>query len=132
LAIDFGLKEKVIFLEDVHEEIKLQALKIADVCIIPSDYESFGIVALEAQAAGVPVIASYVGGLKHIIVEGKSGLFLKERTMHEIAEKISFLLNNDSIRSEMSSSGKKFARNFSWDLVVDRLLDVYKETLQDY
>jgi D-inositol-3-phosphate glycosyltransferase len=132
LAIDFGLKEKVIFLEDVHEEIKLQALKIADVCIIPSDYESFGIVALEAQAAGVPVIASYVGGLKHIIVEGKSGLFLKERTVHEIAEKISFLLNNDSIRSEMSSSGKKFARNFSWDLVVDRLLDVYKETLQDY
>jgi D-inositol-3-phosphate glycosyltransferase len=131
LAIDFGLKENVIFMEDAHEEIKLQALSIADVCVMPSDYESFGLVALETQAAGVPVIASYVGGLKHIVVEGKTGLFLRERTVGEIAEKISFLLHNDSIRSEMGSNGRKFARNFSWDLVTDRLSDVYEETLQE-
>lgn len=131
LAIDLGLKENVIFMEDAHEEIKLQALSIADVCVIPSDYESFCLVALEAQAAGVPVIASYVGGLKYIVVEGKTGLFLRERTVCEIAEKISFLLHNDRITSEMGSNGRKFARNFSWDLMTDSLLDVYEETLQD-
>lgn len=130
LAIDFGLKEKVIFLEDVHEEIKLQALSIADVCVIPSDYEACPLVPLEAQASGVPVVASYVGGLKHIVVEGKTGFFLKERTIYEIAEKISFLLRNDSIRSEMSSNARKFAEKFSWDHVTDSLLDVYEETLQ--
>ena len=138
LATALGLKEKVVFIEDTHrqvkcthEEIKLQALAIADICIIPSDYESFSLVALEAQAAGVPVIASYIGGLKHVVVEGKTGLFLKERTTHEIAEKINFLLRNDNTRSEMSSNARKFARNFSWDLVTDSLLNIYKETLQD-
>jgi glycosyltransferase involved in cell wall biosynthesis len=137
LAATLGLEKNVVFIKDTHrqikrthEEIKLQALSIADVCIIPSDYESFSLVALEAQAAGVPVIASYVGGLKHVIVEGKTGLFLKEKTPPEIAEKISLLLCNDTMRSEMGSNGRKFARNFSWDVVTDKLLRVYEEVLK--
>jgi glycosyltransferase involved in cell wall biosynthesis len=127
LAASLDLTDKVIFFENANEETKLQALNIADVCLIPSDYESFGLVALEAQAAGVPVIASWAGGLKHIIVEGKTGLFLKEITVREIADKILLLLNSGSIRSSMGSNGKEFARNFSWDTVSDRLLDLYKE-----
>lgn len=127
LAASLGLADKVIFIENGNEETKLQALDIADVCLVPSDYESFGLVALEAQAAGVPVVASWVGGLKHIIIEGKTGLFLKEITTREIADKILFLLNSDSTRSRMGSNGQEFARNFSWDTVSDRLLDLYKE-----
>jgi glycosyltransferase involved in cell wall biosynthesis len=127
LATSLGLADKITFIENGNEETKLQALDIADVCIVPSYYESFGLVALEAQAAGVPVVASWVGGLKHIIVEGKTGLFLKEITVREIADKILFLLNSGSIRSSMGSNGKEFARNFSWDIVSDHLLDLYKE-----
>jgi len=133
-----GLKKNVVFIEDTHEQmkcsheqIKLQALAIADVCIIPSDYESFSLVAIEAQAAGVPVVTSNVGGLKHVVLEGKTGLFLKDRTMAEIVEKTSSLLKNERLRSEMGSNAKKHARNFSWDLVTDRLLEVYEETVRN-
>jgi len=139
VAAALGLEKNIVFVEDTlrqmkcsHEQIKLQALAIADVCIIPSDYESFGLVAIEAQAAGVPVIASYTGGLKYIVVEGKTGLFLKDLTEREVAEKISFLLRNRSLRSKMSSNAKEFARNFSWDFVVDSLLELYEETLQNH
>lgn len=130
LATTLGLEEKVVFIEDACEETKMQALSIADVCVMPSDYEACPLVPLEAQAAGVPVIASYVGGLKHLLVEGKTGLFLKEKTPPEIAEKISLLLCNDTMRSEMGSNGRKFARNFSWDVVTDKLLRVYEEVLK--
>jgi len=127
LSIDLGLKENVIFIEDAPEKIKLQALSITDVCVIPSDYESFGIVALEAQSSGVPVIASEVGGLKYHIEEGKTGLFLKEINNKEIAEKIIFLLENEAVRDRMSLEAKKYARNYSWDSVANKLLEVYKE-----
>lgn len=127
LAIDFGLKEKVIFMENAREQIRLQALSIADVCVIPSDYESFGLIALEAEASGVPVIASKCGGLKYILEERKTGLFLRERTPNEIAEKIIFLLYDHQLRHRMSVNAKSFAKNFSWDVVTDKLLQVYKE-----
>lgn len=130
LAIDLGLKEKVIFIEDAHEEIKLQALSIADVCVIPSDYESFGLIALEAEASGVPVIASECGGLKYLLEERKTGLFLKERTTKEIAEKIIYLLRDDGLRKQMGENAKEIARNFSWQVVADKLLEVYEETLE--
>ncbi len=127
LVIDLGLKDNVVFIEDAPEEIKLQALSIADVCVIPSDYESFGQVSTESQASGVPVIVSYVGGLKHIVIEGKTGLFLKERTVSEIAEKIIFLLNNEDIRYKMGIEAKKYARTYSWESVANKTLEVYKE-----
>jgi len=127
LAIDLGLKEEVIFIEDAPEEIKLQALSIADVCVIPSDYEACPLVTIEAQASGVPVIASYVGGLKYLLEEGKTGLFLKERSTKEIAEKIIFLLENEGVRVRMSLEARKYARNYSWDSVANKLLEVYKE-----
>ncbi len=130
LAIDLGLKEKVIFIEDAPEEIKLQALSIADVCVIPSDYEACPLVIIEAQASGVPVIASYVGGLKHLLIEGKTGLFLKGRSTKEIAEKIIFLLKNDTIRDRMSLEAKKYAINYSWDSVANKSLEVYKEVIK--
>jgi len=127
LAIDFGLKEKVIFMEDAHEETKLQALSIADVCVIPSDYEACPLVSLEAQASGVPVIASECGGLKYLLEERKTGLFLRARTPNEIAQKIIFLLYDNQLRHRMSVNAKSFAKNFSWDVVTDKLLQVYKE-----
>ncbi len=130
LAIDLGLKEKVIFIEDAPEKIKLQALSIADVCVIPSDYEACPLVTIEAQASGVPVIASEVGGLKYLLEEGKTGLFLKERSTKEISEKIIFLLENEVIRDRMSLDAKKYARNYSWDSVANKSLEVYKEVIQ--
>lgn len=130
LAIDLGLKEKVIFIEDAHEEIKLQALSIADVCVIPSDYEACPLVPIEAQASGVPVIASRCGGLKYLLMEGKTGFFLKKRTTNEIAERIIFLLGDSGLREQMGINAREFAKSFSWDIVTDRLLGVYEEVLK--
>jgi glycosyltransferase involved in cell wall biosynthesis len=138
MAKSLNLEEKVFFvdeghekIEGTHDEIKLQALRIADVCVIPSDYESFSLVALESQAAGVPVISSYVGGLKHVILEGKTGLFLGDTTVNEIVEKVCLLLGNKDLRYTMSANAKEFARRFSWDNVVNSLLEVYNEILEN-
>jgi glycosyltransferase involved in cell wall biosynthesis len=127
LASDFGLKEKVVFIEDATEKKKLQALSIADICVIPSDYEAGPIVALEAQASGVPLVASRRGGLKYLLEEMRTGLFLKERTAEEIAAKIVFLLKNDGIRKKMGSDAKEYAKKFSWERVGAKLIEVYEE-----
>lgn len=127
LRADLGLKDNVVFIDDATETIKLQALSIADVCVIPSYYESFGLVALEAEASGVPIIASNSGGLTYLLEEGKTGLFLKKRTTEEIAEKVILLLNKDGLRKRMSLAGKEFAKKYSWSNVTEKLLDVYSE-----
>jgi D-inositol-3-phosphate glycosyltransferase len=129
LAFSLGLKQKVVFIEDASEETKLKALKIADVVVIPSDYESFGLVALEAQAAGVPVVASKVGGLKYLIQDGLTGLFLTTRETKEIASKIMFLLDNSEIRTKMSFEARKNASKYSWDNVTNEIIKVYEEII---
>jgi glycosyltransferase involved in cell wall biosynthesis len=130
IATNLGLGRKIVFMDDASEELKLQALSIADVCVIPSDYESFGLVALEAEASGVPVIASKRGGLRFLLEEGKTGLFLKNRTPHELANKIVFILRNRQLREEMSKNAIEFAKSYSWELVAERQLEVYREILK--
>jgi D-inositol-3-phosphate glycosyltransferase len=127
LAIDLGLAKRVFFMEDAEEEVKLQALSIADVCVVPSEYESFGLIALEAQASGVPVVASRKGGLKYLLKESETGLFLDERTAKEIAEKVVFLLAHDAVRARMSLAAEEYAKNYSWNNVASELLEVYEE-----
>ncbi len=131
LVSEYHLEKRVIFFEDAPESLKFQALSIADVCVVPSDYESFGIVALEAQAAGVPVVANNCGGLKDLVKNGETGLVLEKRTSDEIAEKVLTILQNDNLRASMKSNSKAFAKGFSWRSVASQLSDIYTEVLDE-
>ena len=123
------LDNQITLLENSPEEIKLKALALADICVVPSSYEGFGIVALEAQASGVPVIASKRGGLKDVIIDCVTGLHI-DPTSNQISNAIEYLLERPSLRLKMGIEAKMLAKEFSWDNVALKLEEVYQEVLK--
>lgn len=136
---DYGLcsecktmvNQQVTILENADEETKLKALSIADVCVVPSAYEGFGIVALEAQASGIPVIATKSGGLNHAIVHGVTGLHVTKATPTELSEAISYLLDKPELRQKMGCEGKLFSKTFSWSSVAEKLDKIYVDAIRN-
>jgi len=121
--------QHVTLLENVDEDTKLKALALADLCVVPSSYEGFGIVALEVQASGVPVIATRSGGLKHAVLNGVTGLHIETPTPQEIDRAVSVLLENPELRKKYGDQGKSFMRRFSWSSVAEKLETIYEEAL---
>jgi glycosyltransferase involved in cell wall biosynthesis len=122
------LDNQITLLENSPEETKLKALALATICVVPSSYEGFGIVALEAQASGIPVIASKRGGLKDVIIDRVTGLHI-DPTLNQISNAIEYLLGRPSLCRKMGLEGKMFAKDFSWDNVALKLEEVYQEVL---
>jgi len=121
--------QKITLLQNVDEKTKLKALALADLCVIPSAYEGFGIVALEVQASGVPVIATRSGGLKHAIIDGVTGLHIESATPEEICNAVALLLDNPEVCRKFGHKGKLFSRTFSWPSVAQKLEEIYCEAL---
>lgn len=84
-----------------------------DIAVVPSVYEPFGLVALEALACGVPVVATTAGGLKEIVVDGQSGLLVPPGDAAELARALSALLTNEPLRSRLAEGARRRAQNFS-------------------
>ena len=98
----------------------------SDICVIPSKWEEpFGIVAIEAMASGKPVVASRVGGLKDIVVDGETGFLVENGDVNGFAEKVALLINNKSLRAEMGMKGIERAREYEWDRVIDMYREVF-------
>lgn len=129
LARSLGIASHVRFQDAVaHEELPYH-YSAADVVVVPSTYESFGLVALEAMASGTPVIASQVGGLKFTVRDGETGLLVPRRTPEAFAQALADILGNDGMRSEMAAAAVRAAGEFSWDVVADRVLSLYLDVL---
>jgi D-inositol-3-phosphate glycosyltransferase len=103
----------------------------ADVCVVPSHYEPFGLVAIEAMASGTPVVASDVGGLQFTVVHEKTGLLASPQDVHAFASAIDRILLNPEWRDELGKAGRKRVETkFSWDGVAHQLSDLYTQLLQ--
>ncbi|HEY8490325.1 MAG TPA: glycosyltransferase, partial [Dehalococcoidia bacterium] len=102
----------------------------ADVCVVPSYYESFGLVAVEAMACGTPVVASRVGGLVGTVRDGVTGYLIPWRCPEPFAEKLELLLGNDELRRSFGRAARQWAERFSWDGVTERVAAVYREVLR--
>lgn len=94
--------------------------------IMPSDYESFGMVALEAMASGTPVIASHVGGLAYLVEDGKTGFLVPVREPHALANRILRLLREPMLHEQMRSLAVERARNYTWSVIADQVLKVFE------
>jgi len=94
-----------------------------DVAVVPSLYEPFGLVALEALACGVPVVATTAGGLKEIVEDGKSGLLVPPGDAPALARALLALLTNGSLRTKLAEDARQRAEQFSLELRSARLLD---------
>ena len=117
----------VIFIGGVSEEEKARYYKSADIyCSPATGGESFGIVLLEAMAAGKPVIASNIAGYASVITNGEEGLLHLPKDDDDLAQKIGILLENREYRLRLASRGRQKVEHFRWEHVANRVLDYYK------
>ncbi len=129
MARSLGVEGMVMFLgPKTQEELPLY-YNAAEVCVLPSRYESFGMVALEAMACGTPVVASKVGGLAYTIIHGETGLLVPEGKPEDLAKALAILFREGSLRDRLGERAAQRARAFSWRRVVDGLLEVYGRVL---
>lgn len=129
LASRMKLTQNVRFIGSVrHDELPLH-YNAADVCVLPSHYESFGLAALEAAACGRPVVASEVGGLPAIVRNGSTGFLVEPKHSDTMAERLCELLGDDMLRSRMGSAARAHAESLGWDRSADALLNRYRELM---
>ena len=130
LASELGIGERVSFLGAVdHERLPL-FYSAADVCVVPSFYESFGLVALEAMACGTPVVASRVGGLAGTVRDGETGFLIPWRCPEPFAERLELLLGNEELRHAFGQSAREAVERFRWGNVAEAVLALYRELIE--
>ena len=104
----------------------------ADIVAVPSYNESFGLVAVEAQAAGTPVVAARVGGLPLAVADGETGLLVNGHGHEDWAQALEQLLIDDPTRIHMGEQAVAHAKAFSWSASASKLIEVYTDTLNGY
>ena len=123
-----GIRD-VEFLGRVSDEEKVRYFASADVYCAPNTgQESFGIVLLEAMAAGVPIVASDIHGFKNVMQRNVQGLLVEPKNPRALAAALYALSRNADLRHEMGDAGRARAPEFSWDRVTERIVDFYYET----
>jgi D-inositol-3-phosphate glycosyltransferase len=129
LCQDLGLDEMILFLGKRGQATLPYYYAAAEVVVMPSHYESFGMVALEAMACGTPVIASRVGGLAHLIKDGETGYFVPAQDPHALAEKLRLVFIDEDLRKRLGSQAAQYAHDFCWEMVTSQIVDVYQTML---
>jgi D-inositol-3-phosphate glycosyltransferase len=127
LRLELGIQELVTFQGAQDQDTLVYYYSAADLVVIPSRYESFGMVALEAMACGTPVVASRVGGLTYSIQDGQTGFLVPERDAEALAEKVRLLLCDEELREKLGRQAAKWARNYGWSAIADQILELYQE-----
>ena len=129
MASEMGLSDKVFFTGIVDEVSSV--LKDADILLLPSEVESFGLVALEAMAAGVPVVASDVGGLPEVISHGESGFLAPLADVNKMAEYVLHILKDGRGYNKFSDAAKRIACDrFHYNSIVAQYEELYRRAIK--
>jgi glycosyltransferase involved in cell wall biosynthesis len=129
LTRELDLSDNVKFLGFVSEEEKNSYFSSSDIFIIPSRYEPFGIVLLEAMSWEKPIVASNVGGISEIVVNGRNGLIFESENIDELAQKVVTLLIDKDLRVQFGILGKAMAKDFSWENIASLTYGIYNNIL---
>jgi D-inositol-3-phosphate glycosyltransferase len=127
LARDLGITDVVSFLRPRSGAALAEVYRAADVVAVPSYSESFGLVALEAQACGTPVVAAAVGGLPVAVADGRSGLLVGDHSAASWADALERAALDRELRGRLAAGAVEHATVFSWDRTADALLATYAE-----
>ena len=127
LVAGLGLEGRVRFVPPQPHHLLSTYYRAADVCLVPSRSESFGLVALEAAACGTPVVAADVGGLRTIVDDGRTGFLVEGRDPDAFAASARRLLDDDDLARRMSAAGADRARRFTWSTSAARLRRLYAD-----
>lgn len=128
-ATELGIESNFIYLPPSTRERLSHLYRACDVVTMPSYSESFGLVALEAQACGTPVVATDVGGLTTAVATGVTGILLDSHSPDLWGETLLRLLEDEVARDEMGRKGRQHAEHFSWSSTVDGLMASYGKAL---
>ncbi|MEK7215337.1 MAG: glycosyltransferase [Chloroflexota bacterium] len=127
LAQTLDIAEQVSFTGAVSQQQLPYYYSAADVCVVPSYYESFGLVALEAMACGTPVVASRVGGLQTTVRDGETGFLIPWHCPEPFAERLDLLLVNETLRQSLGEAAHTAAQAYRWPAVADSVLELCEE-----
>ncbi len=144
LVTRLGIEDRVVFVPPQSHELLSTYYRAADVCLVPSHTESFGLVALEAAACGTPVIATAVGGLQTLVDDGRTGFLVDvfeygartagaqlrmrspEALAHDIASRAQVLFSDPLLSAQMANDAALRAREYSWSAAASRLSATYR------
>ncbi|MDQ3927640.1 MAG: glycosyltransferase, partial [Chloroflexota bacterium] len=127
---ELNLEDQVEFVGSKPQEMLPLYYSAADVTVMPSHYESFGMVAIESMASGTPVIASNVGGLSYTVKDGATGYLVPEENHFVLAEQVHHLLKNPDVREELGRQAAEHALQFSWSNIASQIVDVYDSEIE--
>jgi len=124
---DYGLEDRVRFEKPVPHHLLSSWYRAADICIVPSRSESFGLVALEAAACGTPVVASSVGGLRTLVHHGETGFLVSGRDPSVFATYMDQIFAKPMLAAELAMTSFERARNYRWSTTALHLRDLYSQ-----
>ena len=131
ISRELGVEDQVTFLDFIdNQEHKAMLYKSADVFVLPSTQESFGIVILEAMACGIPVVATTVGGITNLVQDGQTGLLVPPQNSEILTKTIEKLLGDFRLRQKLAEEGKKLVWNYSWSKIADQTETLYQEVMK--
>jgi D-inositol-3-phosphate glycosyltransferase len=129
LVDELGVKDLVVFLGKQSQDTLPYYYSAAEIVVMPSHYESFGMVALEAMACGTPVIASQVGGLAFLVQDGETGYVVPGGDPVALAEKLHLLASDPALRKKLGEQGAAYAQKYAWERIAGQVIQVYVDVL---
>ena len=126
---DLTVGKMVAFLGKRSQDTLPYYYSAAEVVVMPSHYELFGMVALEAMACGTPVIASQVGGLAYLVQDGMTGYHVPDGDDEILCGKLSALLGDPSLRRSLGRNAAEYARNYAWEKIANQIVGVYTDVI---
>ena len=127
MRAELGIDDVVTFLGKREQTALPNYYSAAEVCVVPSHYESFGMVALEAMACGTPVIASRVGGLTFTVKDGQTGFLVPNDDPHALADRLGLLLADEQLKQEMGRRAAELSKRYAWPLVAEQIVAAYRD-----
>jgi glycogen(starch) synthase len=126
-AAELGLDDHGTFLGWIGDDVLHSLYRIADVCVVPSIYEPFGLVALEAMASGCPCIVADTGGLREVVPHNEAGLRFRPRDPDALGEMVERLLTDAELRARLVAEGSEHVLRFDWADVAESTAAIYAE-----
>lgn len=124
-----GLRDLVTFLGKRSQDTLPYYYSAAEAVVVPSHYESFGMVALEAMACGTPVVASQVGGLAFLVRDGVTGYTVPVDEPQALADRLTLLMQDETLRRKMGRQALQEARQYAWENIAARIIELYQQVL---
>lgn len=130
LVADLGLEDNVAFLPGQDRDDLARIMRHASVMLVPSHSETFGLVALEGSASGIPVLAAAAGGLTEAICNTHTGILIPSHDPEDWTRELTALLRDDEHRARLGATGRQRALTMTWPMVAERLLATYHRLLE--